>query len=525
MTKIKSYSKEDWQYISLGLLYLAIISIWLIRSDFSPAHYDDTLYLSYAYDMAYYLNHEVDKFFSLLLSVNNQKPPLLIYFMSLVASLFGSKFHAIIFYTIIISLNAWLVYNIKWFFKTVYNNCLARNYALILLLLSPLLFGVLKVAYVESLLMNLILVSWTLAYKWKDDFNSKRAIILGLITALGFYTKITFGIFVLPCLAFLLLYKKNYQNFLAYPSFLLGFSICLPWYLKNYKSIFNKVESASHFSNHSDGAIFAPSTIIHYSFDLIQSFGILSFVLLLYLAIKNQDTFKKILQNKYTLVIGSGALVNFLAFYLVENKNERFQFVSLFLLIIVMSLVLSYCNERRSKYLLLSLQAILSWQFAFYNFAPQLPEATVLYATRPYKNLFSKELEAKVKAEYAINNLNFFDLRSRSKGDIYQHQEKNPASSYPNFMLFKAKNGVVAAKFKGKTREAYKQQSRNFLLALQRTGEKIPEYIHTMAFSNEQKKLFSKANFLDANKDLSFTQAKLLFEDASYQWFIYKLIK
>lgn len=463
-------------------------------SGFSPAHGDDTTYLCLAYDFKNYIDQGgIQDLLSKALTIHEKKPPLMIYYMTAMISIFGEANHALSFAATIVGLNIFFLINVFFFYKIVIKDSKSRNYFLLLFILSPLLFGLSKLVYVEFLLINLVLLSWTLIYKWRKDLSIKNALILGLVLGLGLYCKQTFLIFAALPLIYLLnnLDRSVIINRLFF--ILIGSSICLPWYFRNIFRTLGKFTSAANFERHSDGSVTDISTISSYLFDIGIAIGIFSLVAILALAITQRKQLSELISSKYLWVISIGPAINFIAFIFVDNKNERFQVISILMILILGSLILANSKLKIIKTLLLLAQVVLSFHMSFINIFPSMPSFKVLYATRPYSNIFNQSLAEKLRPLAPAEAFNYVDLREmQSPEEIYQHNKKNIRQSPANFKLLKAKHNHFACKFIGKARDKFMSTPKEYLLAL--SDNQAPQQIDTSILEGSQLRSLKAVN-------------------------------
>lgn len=480
--------KQNTIFIILSLLFLAVISSWLYMNDFTTAHADDTNYLTKAYDLSNCLKQGWSEFWAKTIIIDHKKPPLLIYYFTLLIVLFNRVNHELIFYVGVLLLNLAFVFNLFYFFKIVLtNNKVARNFALCFFLLSPLLFGVTKLVMVEPLLLNLIMLTWTLIYAWRDNLTRTKSFTLGLVLGLGFLAKATFPIFVFAPLVYI--FSKNIKSIWSkMPFLIMGFSISLPWYLEHLIAVIVKFYTASKFVRHTDGPVFSLKTIGGYSYDLLIAFGLFSFILFILLFLIKSPKLKEIFGNKYLLFVAFGPILNFITFFFVSNKNERFQFVSLFFFVVLLSILISKVissesSKRRyvSKVLVgicLLAQTVYSFHIGFVNIFPDLQYTKILYTTRPYRNFFRGPMKLELDSYFAKDDIDIYvDPEIVDKGIEVEWQpyKKNPRTIEAHFDLIKSRHGFITRYRDLQTMMKEAKTNRNFLLAVYDENKPLSE--------------------------------------------------
>lgn len=308
-------------------------------------------------------------------------------------------------------------------------------------MVCPLLFSVSKLAVTEILMLNCILLSLNLIKRWGQNINSKKAFWLGLVIALGAYSKATFIAFVALPLFF---YKD--QLLKEWKNFVLGFSIVVPWYIVHLFPMLGRFIKAANFERHTDGEILSPDTIVNYSVDLVSGFGLVSFIAMVVLVAKNFQKIKLFISDSYQRLIFVMPLVLFFAFFLINNKNERFQYVSFFFFVLFIAIIISKSKNYIIASLAILMQLVISIHLCFVSLLSS-PAPRVLYLTKPYPKFFNSELEAKLNKLFKKDNGITIRVGKVVKDHCieveFQREKKNPRSIDDQLLLLKATHGYV----------------------------------------------------------------------------------
>ncbi len=573
-------NKDNLNYIIISAIFLIAVSQWLRMNDFMPAHTGDTRFIALSYDYYHLIHNDFKNLFDYALSIHSSKPPLIIYFFTLIIFLFNGANQHLVYLTGILALNIFFLVNLFYFFKYVFKDSeRVRNITLILYMVSPLLFALTKISYVELLLLNFIILTWTLIKKWEGKLTFKRTFLLGLVIGFGFLVKSTFFIYTVLPLFYLAIKKfrtirdelkntrliksaledkestksKRYISLEIFKYLLLfsaGASIALPWYLKNFDRVFGLFNKAANYTMHSDGKVWSLATLEHYGLDMIQAFGFFSFIAFIVLLILRFDDMGEILRlshikdilkkpidtilKHYVLCFSLMPIVTFAAFFFVENKNERFQFLALFLFAVLLAFMNRKIDEGDMSYRiflsLVALQALFTVQLSFTKLLPKIQDTTVMYVSRPYPKLFIPELKEKLDLRVNLEQVNFIDLRKQEKKDkIYSNDNRSVITSSVKFALFKAQNGLLA-KQDHKVRSTYRmaetdimKSRKDYVLVLYDKSQS-PRYQLNFRPNPEKVKAIIDKNTLKSLKPITYYMDAIieLENDSKHSWVLYK---
>lgn len=504
-------------YIILGIFYLSAIYFWLYLNDFQTAHVDDTIYLTRAYDFYNYAQESIIDFLKEIFIIQKHKPPLLVYILSSLVWICGSENTEFLIISYVLIINLVFLINLKFFFDTLFpKKERARNITLILFFLSPLMFGVSKLLMTELLLLNLILILASLIHRWQDSMNGYKAFTLGILSALGLLSKATFIFYSAGIFIYLFKEKKFFRNS-NFKYFFLGSLIALPWYSLNFFRVIGKFISAYNFERHTDGPIYLPTTLVNYSFDLIMGFGFFSSLIFLCFFLTGFQTLSNYYKDLYIRYLFCAPLFMFLMFFFVNNKNERFQYVSFFFLILIIALIsCQKINSLMCKFfiwILLSLQAFLFYQQSFSKNFSWIPPNRVLYVTRPYKFFLDNELTKEISMLLKMDLLDLHVSNLVYETGIeaeFQEEKRNPRSIIYNLKLLKSKAGHYGmAVDKEEDHIKDKNFNRDYLLYVDEINSEI---------SIKDNELVSKYKYLrtldqDSNMKIRFDLYRMIIRD------------
>jgi hypothetical protein len=484
---------NNFVYILIALVYLLAIYQWLALNDFQTADVDDTIYLTRAYDFFNYAQKNLWDFLREIFIVQKHKPPLLIYLLSVFVWIFTSANAEWIILTYVIFINILFLINLNFFFRSLFpKKESSRNLTLILFAISPLMFGVSKLLLTELLLLNLILLFISLLHRWENSLSPYKSFFLGLITALGLLSKSTF-IFYSFGVYLYLFREKGFSKNPNFKYFLLASMIALPWYSLNFFNVIGKFISAYNFERHSGGSLYLPSTYLNYGFDLIMSFGLFSSFIFLCFFLTRFQALSYYYQNPYLRSVFSAPILMFLAMFFVNNKNERFQYVSFFFLIVLCSLVT--CPQFKNFLckifiaILIVFQAFLSYQLSFHKTLSWIPNNRVLYVTRPYEFFFQERFLSEIDPLLKMDLLDFRVADSIHERDIeveFQERTRNPRSIIQHLKLLKAKSGnfgIVVDRLEDYKKDKY--YNREYLLYINHLEEPLPDLLNCKGTKNQ----------------------------------------